>query len=29
MGQAAQKVFDRERGAVHRIMQMIDALLQE
>ena len=29
MGQAAQKVFDRERGAVHRIMQMIDTLLQE
>ena len=29
MGQAAQQVFDRERGAVQRIMQMIDALLQE
>jgi len=29
MGQAAQQVFDRERGAVHRIMRMIDTLLQE
>lgn len=29
MGRAARKVFDRERGAVRRIMQMIDALLQE
>jgi len=29
MGQAAQTVFDRERGAVHRIMRMIDSLLQE
>jgi 3-deoxy-D-manno-octulosonic-acid transferase len=29
MGQAAQTVFDRERGAVHRIMRMIDDLLQE
>jgi 3-deoxy-D-manno-octulosonic-acid transferase len=29
MGRAAQQVFDRERGAVQRIMQMIDALLQE
>ena len=29
MGVAAQRVFDRERGAVQRIMQMIDALLQE
>ena len=29
MGRAAQQVFERERGAVHRIMQMIDTLLQE
>jgi 3-deoxy-D-manno-octulosonic-acid transferase len=29
MGQAAQQVFDRERGAVHRIMQLIDAVLRE
>ncbi|HEY0199142.1 MAG TPA: lipid IV(A) 3-deoxy-D-manno-octulosonic acid transferase [Rhodanobacter sp.] len=29
MGEAAQQVFDRERGAVHRIMQLIDAMLQE
>ncbi|HEY8682601.1 MAG TPA: lipid IV(A) 3-deoxy-D-manno-octulosonic acid transferase [Rhodanobacter sp.] len=29
MGRAAQQVFDRERGAVHRIMLLIDALLQE
>ena len=29
MGLAAQQVFDRERGAVQRIMQLIDALLQE
>jgi 3-deoxy-D-manno-octulosonic-acid transferase len=29
MGLAAQQVFDRERGAVHRIMRMIDLLLQE
>jgi len=29
MGQAAQTVFDRERGAVHRIIRMIDSLLQE
>jgi len=29
MGLAAQQVFERERGAVHRIMQMIDTLLQE
>ncbi|MDE1893044.1 MAG: lipid IV(A) 3-deoxy-D-manno-octulosonic acid transferase [Xanthomonadaceae bacterium] len=29
MGEAAQRVFDRERGAVQRIMQTIDALLQE
>jgi len=29
MGRAAQQVFDRERGAVQRIMQMIDAVLQE
>ena len=29
MGNAAQAVFDRERGAVERIMQMVDATLQE
>jgi len=29
MGLAAQQVFERERGAVQRIMQMIDTLLQE
>ncbi len=29
MGLAAQQVFDRERGAVQRITQLIDALLQE
>jgi 3-deoxy-D-manno-octulosonic-acid transferase len=29
MGQAAQQVFERERGAVQRIMQLIDTLLQE
>ncbi len=29
MGQAAQEVFERERGAVQRIMQMVDMLLQE
>jgi 3-deoxy-D-manno-octulosonic-acid transferase len=29
MGQAAQQVFERERGAVHRIMRLIDAMLQE
>lgn len=29
MGEAAQQVFERERGAVKRIMTMIDALLQE
>lgn len=29
MGLAAQQVFDRERGAVQRIMQLIDTLLQE
>ena len=29
MGHAAQAVFDRERGAVERIMQMVDATLQE
>ncbi len=29
MGQAAQRVFERERGAVQRIMQLIDTLLQE
>ena len=29
MGLAAQQVFERERGAVKRIMQLIDALLQE
>jgi 3-deoxy-D-manno-octulosonic-acid transferase len=29
MGHAAQQVFERERGAVQRIMQLIDAQLQE
>ncbi len=29
MGRAARAVFDRERGAVQRIMQMVDATLQE
>ena len=29
MGLAAQQVFERERGAVQRIMRMIDTLLQE
>ena len=29
MGQAAQSVFERERGAVQRVMRLIDALLQE
>jgi len=29
MGQAAQQVFERERGAVQRIMQLIDTMLQE
>jgi 3-deoxy-D-manno-octulosonic-acid transferase len=29
MGLAAQQVFDRERGAVERIMQLVDGLLQE
>ncbi len=29
MGEAAQRVFARERGAVERIMRLIDALLQE
>jgi 3-deoxy-D-manno-octulosonic-acid transferase len=29
MGQAARQVFDRERGAVPRTMQLIDTLLQE
>jgi 3-deoxy-D-manno-octulosonic-acid transferase len=29
MGLAAQQVFDRERGAVQRVMQLIDTLLQE
>jgi len=29
MGLAAQQVFERERGAVKRIMQLIDASLQE
>jgi 3-deoxy-D-manno-octulosonic-acid transferase len=29
MGQAAQQVFERERGAVQRIMRLIDTLLQE
>ncbi len=29
MGQAAQQVFERERGAVQRVMRLIDSLLQE
>jgi len=29
MGQAAQRVFERERGAVQRVMRLIDTLLQE
>jgi 3-deoxy-D-manno-octulosonic-acid transferase len=29
MGQAAQRVFERERGAVQRVMQLIDALRLE
>ncbi|MEO7067086.1 MAG: lipid IV(A) 3-deoxy-D-manno-octulosonic acid transferase [Rhodanobacter sp.] len=29
MGQAAQQVFERERGAVRRITRMVDVLLQE
>ncbi|MEO7051640.1 MAG: lipid IV(A) 3-deoxy-D-manno-octulosonic acid transferase [Rhodanobacter sp.] len=29
MGEAAQQVFERERGAVQRVMQLIDGLLQE
>ena len=29
MGQAAQQVFERERGAVGRLMRLIDAQLQE
>jgi 3-deoxy-D-manno-octulosonic-acid transferase len=29
MGLAAQQVFERERGAVRRIMQLIDGVLQE
>jgi 3-deoxy-D-manno-octulosonic-acid transferase len=29
MGRVALQVFDRERGAVRRVMQMVDALLQE
>ena len=29
MGRAAQQVFERERGAVGRIMRLIDTLLQE
>jgi 3-deoxy-D-manno-octulosonic-acid transferase len=29
MGRAAQQVFERERGAVQRVMQLIDTLLQE
>lgn len=29
MGEAAQRVFQRERGAVRRVMQLIDTLLQE
>ena len=29
MGQAARQVFERERGAVERIMRLIDAQLQE
>ncbi len=29
LGEAAQQVFERERGAVQRVMRMIDGLLQE
>ena len=29
MGEAAQQVFERERGAVQRVMQLVDGLLQE
>ncbi|MEO6801282.1 MAG: lipid IV(A) 3-deoxy-D-manno-octulosonic acid transferase [Rhodanobacter sp.] len=29
MGEAAQQVFERERGAVQRVMRLIDGLLQE
>jgi 3-deoxy-D-manno-octulosonic-acid transferase len=29
MGQDAQAVFERERGAVQRVMRLVDALLQE
>jgi len=29
MGQAAQQVFERERGAVGRLMRLIDAQLRE
>jgi 3-deoxy-D-manno-octulosonic-acid transferase len=29
MGEAAQLVFERERGAVQRVMRLVDALLQE
>jgi 3-deoxy-D-manno-octulosonic-acid transferase len=29
MGEAARQVFERERGAVRRVMQLVDALLQE
>ena len=29
MGQAAREVFERERGAVPRVMQLVDMLLQE
>ncbi len=29
MGKAAQQVFERERGAVQRVMQLVDGLLQE
>ncbi len=29
MGVAAQQVFERERGAVQRVMQLVDGLLQE
>jgi len=29
MGEAAQQVFERERGAVQRVMKLIDGLLQE
>jgi len=29
MGRCARKVFDSERGAVRRVMQLVDAMLQE